>query len=138
MSDFQKSLIKEYKYWEIQLHANQSHLGRCVIWLNRDNIVDLFDITKEEREELWEIVNHLKDVLVKLFKPNHFNYSSLANVDPHLHIHVIPRYKDKVIFENFKFVDERFGKNPYPYDKSFKIPEDIYNKIKEAIKNALG
>lgn len=134
---FEKVLIKEYKYWDIQMHGNQSYLGRCIIWFKRDGIVDLFDITKEERDELWEIANNLKKVLIKLFKPDHFNHTALGNTTPHLHIHIIPRYKDKRVFENFEFVDEKFGKNPYPYDKGFELDEKIFNKIRDTIKDAL-
>ena len=34
-------------------------------------------------------------LLEKTFKPAHMNYSLLGNYFPHLHWHLIPRYKDK-------------------------------------------
>ena len=119
------------------MHGNQSYLGRCVIWFKRDGAIDLFNITEEEKEELWEVVNSLKKVLTALFKPDHFNYTILANTNPHLHIHLIPRYRNKRIFEKFEFIDEKFGKNPYPYNKNFELPEKIFNKIKDTIKDTL-
>jgi len=137
MEDFQKFTLKEYQYWDIQLHSNQCHLGRCVLWYKQDGVVDLFDASPEAREELWKIADHLKRVLTKLFQPDLFNYSALSNVTNHLHIHVIPRYKDERIFENHTFTDVKFGSNPYPYDKSFTLPEDVLNKIKDTIKEAL-
>ena len=133
MENFQKLLIKEYKYWKILLHHNQCYLGRCVIWCKRENAIDFFDMTEAEKNEFWKISKNLRDALQKIFKPDLFNYSSLANKTPHLHIHVMPRYKEKIIFENFHFIDERWGKNPCPYNKTFTISENILLEIKNII-----
>ena len=133
MENFQKLLIKEYKYWKVLLHHNQCYLGRCVVWCKRENVIDFFDMDKEEKKEFWDISKNLREVIQKIFKPDLFNYSSLANRTPHLHVHVIPRYKEKRIFENFTFADKRWGKNPYPYNKNFKISDNIISEIRKII-----
>ncbi|MAG45660.1 MAG: hypothetical protein CMH63_02725 [Nanoarchaeota archaeon] len=128
--------IKDYKYWEVNLHENQAYLGRCVIWCKREGDVDFLDMTDEEKEEFWEIAENLREALKKAFKQDRMNYAALANVTNHLHIHVIPRYKDKRIFENVEFKDERWGQNYVPYE-DFKPEDELLIKIRDKIKSEL-
>ncbi|MDP2641460.1 MAG: HIT family protein [Candidatus Yanofskybacteria bacterium] len=93
--------IKEYRYWRVGLHPDQRYLGRSLIMLNR-HAEDLLEMTQEERGELFQILRMLTDALTKLFSPNKFNYASLGNEMPHLHLHVIPRYASPRQFEEIK------------------------------------
>ncbi len=136
--NYEKWLIKEYKYWGIYLHKNQYYLGRVYIWAKRKDALDFFDMTKEEQEEYFKIGKELKKALRKLFKPDLYNYATLANISPHLHTHFIPRYKKLRKFEGVVFNDKRWGKNYAPYDYNFKISEDILIKIKNEMKKSLS
>lgn len=93
-------------------------------------------MTNDEKEELFKIAKNLRDVLKQLFKPDLFNYASLGNVNPQLHIHLIPRYKEKRIFEGFEFFDKRWGENYAPYE-DFKISQELILKIRDKIKENL-
>jgi len=62
---------------------------------------DYFDISDEEREELWRLVADGKRMADEKYNPDGYNIG--INVGewagqsiPHLHIHVIPRYKGDV------------------------------------------
>jgi len=62
---------------------------------------DYFDISDEEREELWRLVAEGKKLTDEKYNPDGYNIG--INVGqwagqsiPHLHIHVIPRYKGDV------------------------------------------
>ncbi len=134
--DYSKLDIKEYKYWKIMLHSNQCYLGTTVLWCKRD-IIDFFDMNAKEREEFWKVAKKLRNVVVDIFKPDIINYVALGNVTPHLHIKMMPRYKEKRIFHGMEFLDERWGKNPSPYNKGFKIPEEVMLKIKKEIGSRL-
>lgn len=128
-------LIKKYKYWTVLIHLNQCYLGRCVIKLNR-HIVDLFDITQKERNELFRVMKRLRNALKKLFQPDLFNYASLGNEVQHLHFHLIPRYKTERFFGNIKFLDKNWGKNCWPHGEK-ELPTSILNKLRKTIKNAV-
>jgi diadenosine tetraphosphate (Ap4A) HIT family hydrolase len=125
--------IKTTKFWRVELNCRQPYLGWCLVILNR-HVEDLFDITQEEREELFLITRKLRDVLKELFTVTKFNYSSLGNKVSHLHLQVIPRYDHSVTFEGIEFVDKRWGHNYKPYDKEFSAPEDIMEKIVREIR----
>jgi len=137
MNDFSKNLVKEYKYWNVYVHENQSYLGRLVIWCNRDDAVDLTDVTNDERDEFFLIIKDMKDALEKTFKPEILNYAFLANNTRHLHCHLVPRYSTDQKFEEITFKDERWGHN-YKTNHNFVTPDEIRVKIKDRIKNALS
>lgn len=131
-SEYTKLIVKKYNYWRIELHTSQSYLGRCAVILN-DHKEDFFDISLEEREELFKITKDLQDSLKLAFHADMLNYATLGNIVPHVHLHVIPRYKDIVIFEGIEFTDERWGQNYAPYNKGFKIEDEVFTKIKDVI-----
>jgi len=134
MEDFSKYKIKDYKYWSIFLHQNQGYLGRCIIWCNRENALDLTDTTPEEQKELFIVLKELKNAINEAFRPNLLNYAFLGNGTKHLHGHFIPRYAEPKEFEGITFKDKLFGHN-YKTDHSFSTPFDVIDKIRLKIKN---
>lgn len=133
---FSKYKIKDYQHWSIFLHPNQGFLGRCVIWCNREDALDLTDATVEEQEELFVILNGLQKAIQKIFQPDLLNYAFLGNEKRHLHGHVIPRYAKPKEFEGITFKDERYGHN-YQTDHNFSAPLAVLEKIRLRIKGVL-
>jgi diadenosine tetraphosphate (Ap4A) HIT family hydrolase len=136
--DFYKELlIADFKHWEVYLHESQCYLGRSYIWAKRKDALDFFDMNDREIKEYYGVGKTLKKALNVAFKPDLYNYATLANVSPHLHTHVIPRYKTEREFSGIMFRDERWGKNYVPYDKSFKVEKEILFKIRDEIKRKI-
>ena len=131
--DYSQFLIKEYKYWLVNIHENQSYLGRCVVWCKRAGALDLTEATPEEQVELFIILTDLRRAVEKCFNPDWINYAFLGNEVRHLHGHLIPRYEKQKVFEGVTFTDERYGHN-YITNHNFVISEDILKKIKTMIK----
>ncbi len=136
MEDFSKYRIKDYKYWSIFLHQNQGYLGRCIIWCNREDALDLVDATPAEQEELFIVLRELGNAVKKAFQPDWLNYAFLGNETKHLHGHFIPRYAKPKIFEGITFEDKLYGHN-YKTDYNFSAPADLIEKIRLRIKEAL-
>ena len=103
MEDFSKYKIKDYKHWSIFLHQNQGYLGRCVVWCNREDALDLADATPEEQRELFIVLSELGNAIKKAFQPNWLNYAFLGNETRHSHGHFIPRYAKPKVFEGGYF-----------------------------------
>lgn len=134
--DYSRFLIKDYKYWAVYIHENQSYLGRCVVWCKRDSAEDLSEATPAEQAELFLVLNELKETLAKTFKPDWLNYSFLGNAMRHLHGHFVPRYSSKREFMGVIFEDKLWGHN-YKTDHDFKTSEEVLNSIKERIKSVI-
>lgn len=128
--------IKKFRLWTVYIHPNQCYLGRCFIVLNR-HLEDFFDITDEEKSEYFFVIKRLREGIRELFKPNIFNYAILQNNLNHVHLNLVPRYKEPKIIENIQFTDERWGYNYSPYNKNFKISDELLIEIRDKIKAKL-
>ena len=74
--------------------------GHCLIIPKRE-YADYFDSTKEEIEGLNELLFQTKDFIKKKYNPDGFNVGINSGKDAgqtifHMHIHLIPRYKNDV------------------------------------------
>ncbi len=61
-------------------------------------VASIFEATKEEVAALWEALQQARSGLIKEFSPDGFNIGIndglvSGQTIPHLHIHLIPRYK---------------------------------------------
>lgn len=135
--DYSKFLIKDYKYWLVNIHENQGNLGRCVVWCKRNDALDLTDATEEEQEELFEILKKLRKALQDTFQPDWFNYAFLGNETRHLHSHFIPRYEKQRIFMKTIFKDKLYGHN-YKTNHDFITPEPVLLEVQSLLKKALN
>lgn len=126
---FSNTVLKDYQNWEIQLFLNQHYLGRTLIKLKR-HAVDLTDLEKEEREELFEeILPKLKQATDKLFNPDLYNHATLGNDCRHFHLHFIPRYKSERIFNGEKFKDKNWNREYNLPPTEQQISEETFEKL---------
>lgn len=102
-------IIKEYNFWTLILAESQQLLGWCFIVLNRHE-EQIDKLTDDELIELRKVIKKYKDALNTLFSPDHFNFMQLGNMTKHIHIHCIPRYKEKREFVQKTFHDKDYGK----------------------------
>jgi len=136
MEDFSKYKIKDYKYWGVYVHQNQGYLGRCVIWCNRKDALDLTHATTKEQRELFIILKELKDASKKAFDSDWFNCAFLGNETRHLHVHFIPRYLSEKEFAGLTFKDERWG-HSYRTDHNFITPDNVVEEVRLKLKKLL-
>lgn len=129
--------VKEYKHWTIFLHPNQYYLGRSYVWANRENAIDFLDTNEDEKAEFFVAATQLKQSLIRLFQPDLFNYAALGNVAPHLHVHLIPRYRSIRQFFGYEFKDQRWGMNYAPYDKTFTLTDEVLIEIKKLLQSEM-
>ncbi len=136
LSRYRKLLIKEYKHWAIYAYANQSYLGRCVVWCKREDALDLADATEEEQKELFLVLRALREAAKKVFQPDWFNFSFLGNQGRHLHGHFVPRYAKPKTFMGIVFEDKLYGHN-FQTDPNFITPEAVLNAVRDKLAEAL-
>jgi diadenosine tetraphosphate (Ap4A) HIT family hydrolase len=137
-------LITDTKYWIILLAPDQKNLGTCVIALKRDEKA-LSGLTEDEGKDFIRIVQIAEPALKKAFKADLFNWGSLLNSaylqdppNPHVHWHLIPRYRHPVKFSGQTFKDPYFGKSTLnARGKPPKVPSDVRKKILEKIRESL-
>ena len=71
--------------------------GFCrVIW--NHHVAEMSDLTYGEREHLMTLVFAVEEAIRHVMHPDKVNLATLGNMVPHIHWHVIPRYKNDAFF----------------------------------------
>ncbi|MFI3256845.1 MAG: HIT family protein [Spirochaetales bacterium] len=120
-----KSLMIEIcklKYSTIYLNKDQKHLGRVVVMFN-EHKTEYFQLTEEENAGYFAELSIVAKAIYNLYEPDKINYATFGDNVPHVHIHVVPKYKDGLNW------GEPFDDT---LDKHF-LTDNQYDKIKSEI-----
>ena len=86
--------IAELKVSTFYFFKEQTHPGRCIVAFNKGHKGELFDLTEEERSAFMDDIAKASSAVKKVFNPDKINYASFGDKGPHLHFHIVPKYKD--------------------------------------------
>lgn len=78
----------------LYLVRNQTYRGYCVMIFNARHITGLEHLTQSEHDAFSADLRRAAQAIFKTVTPDLMNYATLGNVIPHLHYHIIPRYKN--------------------------------------------
>ncbi|MBR4743931.1 MAG: HIT family protein [Oscillospiraceae bacterium] len=131
--------VYESKSWSVFLADDQDYIGRCILVLKR-HCRSLAELTDDEWAELRDLVCKVEACLKTVLGAAMCNWSCLMNsfykeaaADPHLHIHVRPRYDKPVVINGSTYSDSEFGHH-YALKKNAEIPvqdkEEVYSRLK--------
>ena len=73
--------------------ADADYPGFCRVIVRR-HVAEMTDLSMDERSRLMSVVFTVEEVVRSVFLPDKINLASFGNVVPHLHWHVIPRWRD--------------------------------------------
>ena len=135
--------VYESSLWSVFLSDKQDYIGRCILVLKR-HCGSLSGLTDDEWEELRKLICDVETCLKTVLGATMCNWSCLMNSfykasdpDPHLHIHVRPRYDKPVMLNGSTYIDNEFGHH-YAMNKSGSIPdediEEVFIRLKEWLK----
>ncbi|HEY6280621.1 MAG TPA: HIT family protein [Burkholderiales bacterium] len=102
----------------VVLVNDPEHPGLCrVIWDKHTR--EMTDLAEIERQHMLRVVCAVEKVLRDLLIPDKINQASLGNVTPHLHWHVIPRYRVDPHFPNLVW-GQKLRSTPHLLPRKFK------------------
>lgn len=76
------------------LFKEQSHPGRCIVAYKK-HVGELIDLNNAERNAFFADVTRASRAIHGAFHPDKVNYGAYADLGHHLHIHLVPKYKDQ-------------------------------------------
>ena len=77
--------------------VDEDYGGYCrVIW--QAHVAEMSDLAQADRMHCMGVVFAVEAALRELLHPDKVNLASLGNFTPHVHWHVIPRYRDDAHF----------------------------------------
>jgi len=95
-NELQKSLMIEICDLSVStlfLFKEQSHPGRCVIAF-KEHVNELFELSEADRNAFMSDVCKAAQAIQNAFSPEKMNYGAYSDKLPHLHFHLVPKYKD--------------------------------------------
>jgi len=99
------------------------------IILNK-HIAEFSDLSLDESLEVSKTVYKIEKAMLKNIKPDKVNIATLGNYVPHLHIHIIPRYK-----EDSWYPDSIWSQKHREYE--YKTTKEMILNYTNEIKNIL-
>ena len=85
--------VCDLKVSKLVLFKEQSKLGRFVV-AYQDHVSEIVDISDEDRNAFMEDVVKVARAIHAAFKPDKLNYGAYGDTGHHLHVHLVPKYKD--------------------------------------------
>ena len=86
-------LLWQSALYRVVLVDEPGYPGFCRVILNQHH-AEMSELPPEERAALMNAVWAVEEVLRHELQPAKINLASLGNVVPHLHWHIIPRWRD--------------------------------------------
>lgn len=87
------TIVWQDNFARVVVVDDADHPGFCRVIANR-HVKEMTDLETDGRDRLMRIVFEVERALRELLRPDKINLASLGNQVPHLHWHVIPRYRD--------------------------------------------
>lgn len=118
--------ICELDVSRLVLFKEQSHPGRCIV-AYQDHVSEIVDISDEERNRFFADVNLVAKALHLAFSPDKINYGAYGDTGCHLHVHLVPKYRDGYEWGGV------FEMNPGKVTLSDEEYSAMIDKIKDAL-----
>jgi diadenosine tetraphosphate (Ap4A) HIT family hydrolase len=110
--------------------TDEGFSGFCrVVW--NQHVQEFSDLDDKDRIHVMRVVAAVERSLRVLLAPHKMNVASLGNQTPHLHWHVIPRYRDDSHFPGPIWAARKRDGATRP------LPADFPSKLRNAIESTL-
>jgi diadenosine tetraphosphate (Ap4A) HIT family hydrolase len=87
-------LVATLSVSSLYLAKNQTYRGQCQLIFDPRHVARLDELAGDEWASLARDLYIAHQAVVEVVRPDHVNVESLGNVVPHLHWHIVPRYRD--------------------------------------------
>ncbi len=105
--------------------------GFCRVILNK-HVKEMTDLNATERDRLMSVVFAVEQAVRDIIQPEKINLACLGNMTPHIHWHIIPRFKQDKTFPNPIWGPSRRETAAYHLDAN------TARRLKQAIQTLLG
>lgn len=112
----------------LYLHRDQTHPGRLLLVVSR-HVRKVTDLSPEEYTALMDSMYRAAQAVTTLYQPDKINYLIFGDVSTHLHIHIVPKYRQGKDWGKVFLTDE-----PDPVY----LTEEAYQNQTAALRQQLG
>ena len=125
-------LIAPLSVSSLYLTRNQTYRGHCQLIFDVRHAARPDQLSREEWTSWCDDLYRAQGAIMRTVRADHVNIESLGNVVPHLHWHIVPRYRD----------DPRWGDPIWLTSLSdmidTRLPDDERQALIAALRSAIG
>ncbi|MCB9096126.1 HIT family protein [Arcobacter aquimarinus] len=114
-----------YKNELIKIEIEPSEIPWLKIFTN-EPIKEFSECNSETKQEIWKYLDLIEKEMISYFKPEKINIASFGNYVPHVHFHIMARFK-----EDSFFPEPMWGKKQREAKLDLPSFDDFYEKIKK-------
>jgi diadenosine tetraphosphate (Ap4A) HIT family hydrolase len=92
-SSHYRGFIKKLDVSSLYLSGNQTYRGHCILILDIRHATRPDQLSPDEWSSFCADVHRAEGALLKTLQPDHVNIELMGNVIPHMHWHIVPRYR---------------------------------------------
>ena len=96
--------------------------------ITQKHIKEFSDLSDGEACEIMLLAKKIEKILINTLHPDKVNIAMLANLVPHLHIHIIPRFKNDPWWPGATFCEKQ---REFDYPVTQNQIQNLINSIKE-------
>jgi diadenosine tetraphosphate (Ap4A) HIT family hydrolase len=85
--------IGQLRVSTLYLFREQTYRGRCIVALN-EHETEFFHLSQDKQDAYMRDVAQVAAAIEKAFQPDKINYGAFGDTMPHVHFHIVPKYKD--------------------------------------------
>ncbi|MDO4615596.1 MAG: HIT family protein [Lachnospiraceae bacterium] len=78
---------------KVYIFKEQSHPGRCIV-AAKWHVSELTEMTPEQRAGYFDDVAKVAQAIHDIYSPDKINYGAYGDTAGHMHMHLVPKYKD--------------------------------------------
>jgi len=87
-------LVAQLSVSSLYLSTNQTYRGHCQLVFDPRHVARVDELTDDEWRAMSTDLRLAQAAILRTVNADHVNIESLGNIVPHLHWHIIPRYRD--------------------------------------------
>lgn len=119
--------IGQLRVSTLYLFREQTYRGRCIVALN-EHETEFFHLSQDKQDAYMRDVAQAAAAIEKAFQPDKVNYGAFGDTMPHVHFHIVPKYKDGYTW------GKMFEMNP---SANLLLTEEQYGALIDQIKSHL-
>ena len=116
-----------YKHTDFYIEVHESEIPWLKIFTNQV-YKELTDVPKPLRKTLYEVMEVVEEQMRSYYKPEKINIAAFGNYLPHLHIHVMARFK-----EDSYFPESMWGEKQRDSDLTLPLCEPFYDSLQTCL-----
>jgi diadenosine tetraphosphate (Ap4A) HIT family hydrolase len=85
-------IVADLEVSTLYITKDQAYRGRCILAL-KDHKTEFFQLDAKDAEAFSRDLSCVSKAIYEAFSPDKINYAAFGDTYPHLHFHLVPKYK---------------------------------------------